>query len=94
MLKVNEYFDGRVKSISFHNQSGKFTCGVMMQGEYEFHTQSKEDMTVISGEMKVQVEGQTDWITYRPFETFTVPAHSRFRVIITVDACAYLCKYD
>ena len=36
MLKVNEYFDGKVKSIGFANAGGNATVGVMAPGEYQF----------------------------------------------------------
>jgi len=32
MLKVNEYFDGKVKSIALENAEGNATVGVMEQG--------------------------------------------------------------
>ena len=38
MLTVNEYFDGKVKSIGLNNASGKNTVGVMDIGKYEFGT--------------------------------------------------------
>ena len=38
MLSVNEYFEGKVKSIGFNNAEGKVTAGVMEIGEYEFGT--------------------------------------------------------
>ena len=36
MFKVNEYFDGTVKSIAFGTAEGPATIGVMAPGEYEF----------------------------------------------------------
>ena len=38
MFKVNEYFDGTVKSIAFGTAEGPATIGVMAPGEYEFGT--------------------------------------------------------
>lgn len=40
MFKVNEYFDGTVKSIAFDMTAGPATIGVMAAGEYEFGTSS------------------------------------------------------
>ncbi len=51
MFTINEYFDGKVKSIAFQNKQGNFTVGVMDIGEYEFGTNTIERMTVISGEL-------------------------------------------
>ena len=38
MFKVNEYFDGTVKSIALDTAQGPATIGVMAAGEYEFGT--------------------------------------------------------
>ena len=33
MFNVNEYFDGKVKSLGFENKEGAVTIGVMAAGE-------------------------------------------------------------
>ncbi len=40
-MKVNEYFGGKVKSMSFVNKEGEATIGLMDIGEYEFATCKK-----------------------------------------------------
>lgn len=35
MFKVNEYYDGNVKSLAFSNDEGEVTVGVMAPGEVE-----------------------------------------------------------
>ncbi len=69
MFNVNEYFDGKVKSMAFENNEGAVTAGVMAPGEYEFGTSTIEYMTVVSGELVVQLPGETEWKSYKPFET-------------------------
>lgn len=92
MFKTNEYFEGRVKSISFDTSGGPATIGVMAGGEYEFGTSSTEYMTVISGTMEVMLpEGKT-WKVYSENETFVVPANVKFRVRVTGDT-GYRCYY-
>lgn len=49
MFKVNEYFDGTVKSIAFDMTAGPATIGVMAAGEYEFGTSQLEIMHVVAG---------------------------------------------
>ena len=44
MFKVNEYFDGKVKSVAFETTDGSATIGVMAQGEYVFGTSTVEHM--------------------------------------------------
>jgi len=57
MFKVNEYFDGKVKSIAFENSEGQATVGVIAKGEWEFATSTVEYMTVTSGKMTVLLPG-------------------------------------
>jgi uncharacterized protein YaiE (UPF0345 family) len=92
MIKVNEYFDGKVKSLALENDEGPVTVGVMAAGEYEFGTSTVELMTVISGSMTVLLPGETDWKSYKPYETFAVQAGQRFGVR-TEQPCAYRCLY-
>jgi purine/pyrimidine-nucleoside phosphorylase len=92
MFKVNEYFDGNVKSIGFENADGKATVGVMAPGDYEFGTSSIEYMTVVSGALEIQMAGETKWKTYKPFETFVVPKDSKFKVKVAQDS-SYRCIY-
>ena len=93
MFNVNEYFDGKVKSLGFENSDGPVTIGVMAKGEYEFGTTMVEHMTVTSGAMKVLIEGETEWKTYQQFETFRVEKDSKFKVIME-DQTSYKCVYS
>ena len=92
MLEVNEYFDGKVKSIAFDSTALPATVGVMLPGEYTFNTAAKEAVTVVSGAMTIQQPGEDDWNSYQPGETFYVPANSAFKLKIA-EATAYLCLY-
>jgi hypothetical protein len=92
MFKVNEYFDGKVKSIGFENADGRATVGVMAPGDYEFGTSTIEYMTVISGALEIQLPGETKWKTYKPFETFVVQKDTKFKVKVAQDS-SYRCLY-
>jgi len=92
MFKTNEYFDGKVKSIAFETEQGQATIGVMAAGEYEFNTSTVEHMTVTSGEMQIQFPGESNWKTYKPFETFIVDKDSSFKVKVSGDT-SYRCLY-
>jgi hypothetical protein len=93
MFKVNEYFDGRVKSIAFKTETLPATVGVMAAGDYEFGTSAKEYMTVTSGRLSTILPGQTQWQTFNAGQTFEVPANSKFQVRAEVES-AYLCLYE
>lgn len=92
MFKVNEYFDGKVKSIAFENEGGPATIGVMAPGEYEFGTSTVEHMMVVSGLLTVMLPGESGWQDYREGETFIVDKDSKFAVRVK-EATAYRCIY-
>ena len=92
MFKVNEYFEGKVKSLAFSTASGPATVGVMAPGEYEFGTGKKEIMTVVSGKLTVKLPGETIWKDFPKGSTFTVAPNSKFQLKVAEDT-AYLCLY-
>ncbi len=92
MFKVNEYFDGTVKSIAFKQAEGEATVGVMAPGNYEFGTADREIMHVISGSLKVLLPGSTDWETFAAGDQFRIAANVKFKLEVSVDT-AYLCEY-
>jgi len=92
MFDVNEYFDGKVKSIAFHAGSDKATVGVMAVGDYEFGTSTIEHMTLVSGKMSVKLPDENDWRDIKLNETFIVGANTSFLVKIA-DEASYLCIY-
>ncbi|NMD12602.1 MAG: pyrimidine/purine nucleoside phosphorylase [Candidatus Cloacimonetes bacterium] len=93
MLKVNEYFEGKVKSIAVENAQGKSTVGVMDVGEFEFGTNTIEHMTVITGLLTVLLPNATEWKDYQAGETFVVPANTIFKLKVPQQT-AYLCRYE
>jgi len=92
MFKVNEYFDGRVKSLAFESPAGPATIGVMAPGEYEFGTSTLEIMQVISGKLTVKLPGKKSWKAYGVGKRFAVPANEKFQLQVA-EPSAYLCLY-
>lgn len=92
MVQVNEYFNGKVKSLTVNSKAGKQTIGVMEPGEYEFGTGSKEVMHVISGALTVMLPEGQHWQVFEAGSVFQVPANSKFQLKVAVDT-AYLCEY-
>jgi len=92
MFKVNEYYDGKVKSLAFENNEGTVTAGVMAPGEYEFGTSTVEYMTVVSGKLTVLLPGENEWKSFGPYETFIVEKDSSFKVKVE-EQSAYKCIY-
>jgi len=80
VFKVNEYFDGKVKSISFTEAEGAATVGVLAQGDYEFNTGKAEIMSIVSGKVSVSLPGENGWREVKAGEVFNVPANSKFGI--------------
>jgi len=90
---ANIYFDGRVTSRTVLFADGsKVTLGLMQAGEYEFGTEQKEIMEIMSGNLDVQLPGSNNWQNIQGGTSFTVPANSRFK--LKVHALSdYCCSY-
>ena len=92
MFKVNEYFDGKVKSLAFETREGPATIGIMAAGEYEFGTSTIEFMKVTSGKLTVKLPGSPEWQDFSAGETFKVEANQKFQLKVESDT-SYLCLY-
>ncbi len=92
MLTVNEYFEGKVKSIALQTATLPATIGVMAAGEYTFGTDCKEVMSVVSGELRVKLPGENEWQTFINGQTFEIDANQKFDLVVPVDT-AYFCQY-
>jgi len=92
--EVNAYFEGRVTSRSIQFSDGtKKSLGVMLPGEYEFGTEKKEIMEIMSGDLEVLLPGTPQWKKIKGGESFEVPASSKFQLkinSITDYCCSYL----
>ncbi len=91
-LRVNEYFEGNVRSIGFDGARGRATVGVMAPGAYEFSTSTVEVMTVIDGTLGVRLPGERAFTAYRDGDSFRVGAGKTFALQVDVPA-AYHCLY-
>lgn len=93
MLNVKEYFSGRVKSIGFENGSiGSASLGVVEAGEYTFSTKGAENITIITGAVKVLLPGAIEWVEFYAGESLHIPAQSQFNVQV-VEPTAFLNRY-
>jgi uncharacterized protein YaiE (UPF0345 family) len=91
--KANIYFDGKVTSRTLLFPDGsKKTLGVMLPGEYEFGTASKERMEILMGDLEVLLPGVDRWKAVKEGESFEVPAHSKFNLKVR-NITDYCCSY-
>lgn len=91
--KANVYFDGKVtsRSIIFADGSKK-TLGVMLPGDYEFNTDDKEIMEIMSGDLEVLLPGEDTWKVIQGGQEFEVPAQSKFSLKIK-SITDYCCSF-
>jgi uncharacterized protein YaiE (UPF0345 family) len=90
--EANIYFDGKVtsRSVLFADGSKK-TLGIMLPGDYEFGTDAKEVMEILSGKLEIRLPGE-DWKPIQGGESFEVPANSKFGLKIK-ETTDYCCSY-
>jgi len=92
MIDVNEYFDGKVKSLGFKNRAGNFSAGVLKQGTYEFSTSTKEWMTLTSGSWEIELPSESVK-NFDLGESCAIPSGISFKVHALEDS-SYLCRYE
>ncbi|GMX60441.1 pyrimidine/purine nucleoside phosphorylase [Paenibacillus elgii] len=91
--KANIYFDGKVTSRTVIFADGtKKTLGIMLPGEYEFGTDTKEIMEIQAGELKVLLPGASEWLEIIGTGEFTVPAGAKFKLDVRT-VTDYCCSY-
>lgn len=91
--EANVYFDGKVTSRTIFFKDGeRKTLGFMLPGEYEFGTEAEELMEVLGGSMDICLPGETEFVTFSKGESFTVPANSKFQVVVKTYG-DYCCSY-
>ena len=89
----NIYSDGNVisRNITFQDGSKK-TLGVMLPGNYEFSTQSKELMEIFTGELDLKLPDNSGWKIIKEGMSFNVPKNSSFKVKVS-KLINYSCTY-
>lgn len=91
--EANVYFDGKVTSrtILFPDGSRK-TLGILLPGEYEFPTDEKEIVELLSGGLEFSLSADSRWESVGPGEAFEVPAQTKFKVKVK-EITDYCCSY-
>jgi purine/pyrimidine-nucleoside phosphorylase len=91
--KANVFFDGGVTSRTIRFGDGtKKTLGIAQPGEYEFNVGAAEIMEILSGELDVQLQGDSGWRPVKGGESFSVPANSAFRMKVRT-VTDYCCSF-
>ena len=90
--EANVYFNGGVTSrtIIFPDGTHK-TLGIMLPGEYEFNTNDKELMEILSGTLEVLLP-ESNWQSIVGGDSFEVPANSKFQLKVS-EITDYCCSF-
>ena len=90
---ANIYFEGRVISRNIFLRDGsKKTLGVMLVGEYEFNTVSRELMEIISGKLNLKLKDDNEWKLITNGMEFKIPKNSSFKIEV-LELVNYTCSY-
>ena len=90
---ANIYFEGKVISRNIYLKDGsKKTLGIMLVGEYEFNTASRERMEIISGKLKLKLKGDNEWKLITNGMEFNIPKNSSFKLEV-LELVNYTCSY-
>ena len=91
MINVNEYFEGRIKSLGFELKGTPYTAGVVLPGEYTIDTEKEEHITATMGEFEIRPPG-SDWKILGIGDTIIIPSNTSFELKLKEPA-AYICMY-
>ena len=90
---ANVYFEGKVISRNiFFKDGSKKTLGVMMVGEYEFNTVSRELIEIISGKLNLKLKDDNEWKLITNGMKFNIPKNSSFKLEV-LELVNYTCSY-
>ena len=90
---ANIYFEGKVISRNIFLKDGsKKTLGVMFVGKYEFNTESRELMEIISGKLKLKLKNENKWKLITNGMEFNIPKNSSFKLEV-LELVNYTCSY-
>ena len=92
-ILANIYFGGKVISRNIFLKDGsKKTLGVMLVGEYEFNTLSRELMEIISGKLNLKLKDDNQWKLISTGMEFNIPKNSSFKLEV-LELVNYTCSY-
>ena len=90
---ANIYYEGKVISRNIFLKDGsKKTLGVMLVGEYEFNTVSRELIEITSGKLNVRLKDDIEWKLLTNGMEFNIPKNSSFKLEV-LELVNYSCSY-
>lgn len=92
MIKMNEYFGEKIKSLESISKEGRFTTGIILPGEYNFDTIQEEHITVTLGDLDIRLSPREEWKKIQKGQTIAISAGVKF-YLRADKVVAYLCLY-
>ena len=90
---ANIYYDGKVISRNIYLKDGsKKTLGIMLVGEYEFNTITRELMEITSGKLNLKLKDDNEWKLISNGMEFNIPKNSSFKLKV-LELVNYTCSY-
>jgi len=90
---ANIYFKGNVISRNIFLKDGsRKTLGVMLPGVYEFNTEARELMEIMSGKLNLKLQNDEKWKLINDGMKFNIPKNSSFKVEV-LELVNYTCSY-
>ena len=90
---ANIYFKGNVMSRNIFLKDGsRKTLGVMLPGKYEFNTEARELMEIMSGKLNLKLQNDEEWKLINDGMEFNIPKNSSFKVEV-LELVNYTCSY-
>ena len=90
---ANIYFEGNVISRNIFLKDGsRKTLGVMLPGNYEFNTETRELMEIMSGKLNLKLQNDEDWKSIKDGMEINIPKNSSFKVEV-LELVNYTCSY-
>lgn len=92
MIKHRRYYDDKVQSLSFKNEKGSGTTGVLKPGQYEFDTEQQEKMLIVSGMAEVKIPGE-ELIELREGQSVEIEANMSYSISVKSDV-VFVCFFS
>ena len=90
---ANIYFEGNVISRNIFLKDGsRKTLGVMLPGNYEFSTETRELMEIMSGKLNLKLQNDKEWKLIKNGMDFNIPKNSTFKLEV-LELVNYTCSY-
>ena len=91
---ANVYFQGKVVSHTITEASGqRRSLGVCHAGTYTFTTGDPEIMEISAGSVRAKVNGEDEWGSYGPGQSFHIPANTSFEMVVESELAQYICTF-